>query len=233
MVATEISHVPEGTWDAGHEPRVGVLAVQGAFMAHAAMLARIGVRPVIVREPDAIAGLHGLVLPGGESTTMTLLMQANGLWSAVGAHIASGAPVLATCAGTILLAQRILDGRQDQDSLAVVDITVRRNGFGRQAESFEAPLDIPGEPPMKGVFIRAPVIEETGPGVDVLARVGAPYPPTPALCRSGNIFLTTFHPELTHDTRVHRAAFGPQGGTRTLADRDLIAAAGQVRPWPA
>lgn len=190
-------------------PRIGVLSVQGAFAAHARVLAELGAAPVLVREPDDLADLAGLVLPGGESTTMSLVARANGLWDALAKVVDEGVPTLATCAGVILLADDILDGRPDQRSLGAVQVAVRRNGFGRQVASFEADLALAGEDrPFPAVFIRAPLIERVGADVEVLATVDGPGGATPALCRDRTVVLSTFHPELTRDARVHELAFG-------------------------
>ncbi|HEY1619530.1 MAG TPA: pyridoxal 5'-phosphate synthase glutaminase subunit PdxT [Streptosporangiaceae bacterium] len=192
----------------GVRARIGVLSVQGAYAAHAAVLAAMGATPVAVLEPGDLDGLDGLVLPGGESTTMALLLRSGGLWDALAVFLASGLPVLGTCAGAILVARQILDGRAGQQSLGGADIAVRRNGFGRQVESFETDLAWPDGPPLPAVFIRAPVIERTGPGVQVLARLGESHGHSPVLCRDGHIVIATFHPELTGDQRVHELAFG-------------------------
>jgi 5'-phosphate synthase pdxT subunit len=190
-------------------PRVGVLSVQGAFTAHGHTLRRLGALPVLIRNPGELEDVAGVVLPGGESTTMSLLTQSNGLWDALHRVISSGVPVLATCAGVILLAQEVMDGRPDQRSLALADISVRRNGFGRQVHSFEADLTLPGDTdPFAGVFIRSPVIERVGPDVQVLACLNGPDGSTPVLCRDRNMLLSTFHPELTDDLRIHALAFG-------------------------
>lgn len=199
------------------ESRIGVLAVQGSFSAHAQVLARIGARTEVVRDPAQVSGLAGLVLPGGESTAMIHLMRANGLWDAVAEYLASDRPVLATCAGTILVAREVLDGRPGQDSFGAIDITVRRNGFGRQVDSFEEDLRVPGDPLLHGVFIRAPRIERTGPSVQVLAWTEGNNQRSPVLCRSGPLVVATFHPELTRDDRVHLAAFGAILGARVPA----------------
>ena len=165
-----------------------MLAVQGNFREHAAVLRRLGAEPVEVRLPEQLEGLDGLVVPGGESTAMLRLMGLYGLDEAVRAF---EAPILGTCAGMILL---------DRDHLGVVDIRTKRNAFGRQVRSFEADLDIGhGEEPVRAVFIRAPWIEEAGPGVEVLAEVDG----HPVLAREGRILVAAFHPELTDDTRVH------------------------------
>jgi 5'-phosphate synthase pdxT subunit len=187
---------------------IGVLSVQGAFDAHRQALRRLGATTVAVRTPDDLDGLAGLVLPGGESTAMSLLMRSNGLWSALAALLRDGVPVLATCAGVILVASELRDGRPDQGSLCAVDVSVRRNAFGRQSDSFEADLTLTtGDPPFPGVFIRAPVIERIGAEVEVLATFDGPGGPTPVLCRQRNVVMSTFHPELTDDPRVHRLAF--------------------------
>jgi 5'-phosphate synthase pdxT subunit len=168
--------------------RIGVLAVQGNFREHAAMLRGLGADVVEVRKAEQLDGLDGLVIPGGESTTFTRLMRLYGLDEGIRAF--SG-PVFGTCAGMIVL---------DRDHLGLVDLRVRRNAFGRQVASFEADLDITGETePMRAVFIRAPWIEEVGPGVEVLAEVDG----RPVLAREGRFLVASFHPELTGDTRLH------------------------------
>jgi 5'-phosphate synthase pdxT subunit len=165
-----------------------VLAVQGNFREHAAVLRRLGAEPVEVRLPEQLEGLDGLIVPGGESTAMLRLMGLYGLDEAVRAF---EAPIFGTCAGMILL---------DRDHLGVVDIRTKRNAFGRQVRSFEADLDLgDSEDPVRAVFIRAPWIEEAGPGVEVLAEVDG----HPVLAREGRILVAAFHPELTDDTRVH------------------------------
>jgi 5'-phosphate synthase pdxT subunit len=168
--------------------RIGVLAVQGNFREHAAVLRRLGAEPVEVRLPSELAGLDGLILPGGESTAITRLMRLYGLDEALGSF---DAPIFGTCAGMIVL---------DRDHLGVGDYTVRRNAFGRQVASFEADLDVGhGDEPLRAVFIRAPWIEDMGPEVEVLAEVDG----HPVLAREGRLLVASFHPELTDDTRVH------------------------------
>jgi 5'-phosphate synthase pdxT subunit len=181
--------------------KVGVLALQGAAARHGAMLARLGAEPVPVRAPEQVDGLDALVVPGGESTTISKLLETSGLFDPLAARLADGLPVLGTCAGMILLAGTILDGRDDQRCFGVVDAAVRRNAFGRQVDSFEADLDVArlGGPALRAVFIRAPVVERVGPGVDVLARVDD----RPVLCRQGPALVASFHPELGDDTRLH------------------------------
>ena len=168
--------------------RIGVLAVQGNFREHAAVLRRLGVEAVEVRTPAELAGLDGLVIPGGESTTFMRLMRLYGLDEAVRRF---GGPVLGTCAGMIVL------GR---DHLGLVDVEVSRNGYGRQVASFEADLDLDGETePLRGVFIRAPRVRDLGADVEVLAELDG----DPVLLREGRFLVASFHPELTDDTRVH------------------------------
>jgi 5'-phosphate synthase pdxT subunit len=168
-------------------PRIGVLAVQGNFREHAAMLRRLGADVAEVRKPEQLDGLDGLVIPGGESTTFTRLMRLYGLDEAVRAF---GRPILGTCAGMIVL------GRA---GLGLVDVEVRRNAFGRQVASFETDLDVGDGEPLRAVFIRAPWIEDAGPDVEVLAEVDG----HPVLARQGRILVAAFHPELTDDTRIH------------------------------
>jgi pyridoxal 5'-phosphate synthase pdxT subunit len=168
--------------------RIGVLALQGNFREHAAMLRRLGAQPVEVRKPEQLEGLDGLVIPGGESTTFMRLMRLYGLEDAIRRF---GQPVLGTCAGLIVL---------DREHLGLVDLEVARNAYGRQVASFEADLDLAGEEkPLRGIFIRAPWVEKAGAGVDVLAELDG----KPVLLRQGRFLVATFHPELTDDTRVH------------------------------
>jgi 5'-phosphate synthase pdxT subunit len=175
--------------------RIGVLAVQGNFREHAAVLRRLGVEPVEVRLPEQLEGLDGLILPGGESTAITRLMRLYGLDEALRRF---EAPVFGTCAGMIVL---------DRDHLGLADFRVQRNAFGRQVRSFEADLDVCAtrpsfrdcEKPLRGIFIRAPWIEDAGPDVEVLAEVDG----HPVLARQGRVLVAAFHPELTDDTRIH------------------------------
>lgn len=182
---------------------VGVLALQGDFAEHAAALLRVGASPLEVRLPADLDGLAGLIIPGGESTTIGKLLQETGLLTLLREQIAAGLPVWGTCAGAILLAKEVRDALPGQPLLGVMDIAVRRNAFGRQVQSFETELDVPalGTSPVPAVFIRAPQIEAAGPGVEVLARLpdGAI-----AAAREGQLLATAFHPELTPDTRFHR-----------------------------
>ena len=186
--------------------KVGVLALQGDVREHVSVLADIGAEPVEVRTPEDLSGVDALVLPGGESTTLSLLMESSGLTSAVAERLDEGMPALGTCAGMILLAREVHGGRPDQRSFGVVDISVRRNGFGRQLESFECELQVPvlGPPALPAVFIRAPVVEEVGAEVEVLASLRRPDgSTTPVLCRQGPHVVAAFHPELSGDGRIH------------------------------
>jgi len=181
--------------------KVGVLALQGASARHATMLSRLGVEPVACRLPPDLDDVDALVLPGGESTTMSMLLESSGLFDAIADGLRGGIPVLGTCAGMILLGAEILDGRSDQRCFAAVDISVRRNAFGRQVDSFEADLDVDGIDggPFRAIFIRAPFVERAGPEVEVLATVDG----HPVLCRQGTTTVAAFHPELSDDLRLH------------------------------
>jgi 5'-phosphate synthase pdxT subunit len=171
---------------------VGVLALQGGFEAHASVLATLGATSKEVRTPRDLDGIDGLIIPGGESTVMTLGIEREGLAGPLRDLIEGGTPTLGTCAGMIML---------DRDHLGVLDISVRRNAFGRQLASFETDLDVPelGEAPIRAVFIRAPWLDEAPDGVDVLAEVDG----HPVAVRQGHVLAVSFHPELTDDTRVH------------------------------
>ena len=186
--------------------KVGVLALQGAFAAHARVLESLGLAVSEVRTPEQLADVDALVLPGGESTTMSMMAERTGLIDPLLELVRSGRPVLGTCAGLILLAAEVVDGRADQRCLAGLDVTVRRNGFGRQVDSFETDVDVPvlDGPPFHAVCIRAPVVERVGDGVEVLASIDG----RPALVRQGAIMGTIFHPELAPDTRLHELFLG-------------------------
>ena len=182
-------------------PRVGVLAVQGAVREHVAAIRDVGATAVEVRLPRDLVDLDALILPGGESTTMRKLIDEYGLREPIAAMARGGAPMLGTCAGMILLADRIDDG--DEPVFRLLDIAVRRNAYGRQLDSFEADLDVPalGTEPLHGVFIRAPVVTDVGPAAEVLARDPDGQP---VAVRQGRVIATAFHPELTADRRLHR-----------------------------
>ena len=184
--------------------RVGVLALQGAFAEHRVALARLGCDAVDVRTPDQLATVEALAMPGGESTTMSKLLTTSGLFEALDARLRDGLPVFGTCAGMILLAREIADGRPDQRSFNAIDLSVQRNGYGRQVNSFEADLAVVGlNQPFRAVFIRAPKVNLCGPSVEVLAACDG----TPVLVRGGadgNVLCASFHPELTSDVRIHQ-----------------------------
>lgn len=181
--------------------RVGVLALQGAFAAHIDRLTSLGVESRAVRLPSDLVDIDALVLPGGESTTMSNLLCTFDLASPIREFVSSGRPVFGTCAGMILLADTILDGRPDQVALNAIDVVVRRNGYGRQVDSFETDVEVTGfDHPFHAVFIRAPRIERAATDVEVLAR----HDGDPVLVRRGNVLAASFHPELTSDDRVHR-----------------------------
>jgi 5'-phosphate synthase pdxT subunit len=191
---------------------VGVLALQGDVREHLAMLEHAGARAVPVRRLTELSEVDGLVLPGGESTTMSRLLESFELLEPLRARIADGMPAFGSCAGMILLAKQALDGRSDQQQLGGLDVVVRRNAFGRQVDSFEADLEfsgLTGEGPLHAVFIRAPWVEKVGDGVDVLARVQESQAAEGVAARivavrQGPVLATAFHPELTGDERVHR-----------------------------
>ncbi len=183
-------------------PRVGVLALQGDFREHIAVLRGLGADAVPVRRPEELERVAGLVIPGGESSVMDKLSRAFGLAEPLKAAIAGGLPVYGTCAGLIMLADAIVDGIAGQQSLGGLDVAVRRNAFGSQVDSFETDLDIPqlGPDPVHAVFIRAPIVESVGERATVLARV--PDGRVVAV-EQGNLLGTAFHPEITGDTRFH------------------------------
>jgi pyridoxal 5'-phosphate synthase pdxT subunit len=172
-------------------PTVGVLAIQGDFEAHARVLERLGARARAVRTRDDLEGLDGLVIPGGESTTMTIGIDRERLAEPLRELVRSGTPTLGTCAGLIVL---------DREHLGVLDLSSRRNAFGRQVQSFESDLQLDGFGPLRAVFIRAPWVEQHGPDVEVLAEVDG----HPVAVRQGNVVAVAFHPELTDDDSLHR-----------------------------
>lgn len=183
-------------------PRIGVLALQGAVDLHVHALERLGVEAVEVRRAEHLSRVDGLILPGGESSTISKLLVINELFDPLAERLNSGMPAFGTCAGMIMLSSEILDGRDDQLSFGAIDISVRRNAFGRQIDSFETDLNVIGLPeaPVHAVFIRAPVVERVGPGVEILAAVEEGRP---VACRQGSILVTSFHPELSADLRLH------------------------------
>jgi 5'-phosphate synthase pdxT subunit len=196
-------------------PRIGVLAVQGAVREHVSAIREVGAEPVEVRLPRDLVDLDALILPGGESTTMRRLIDAYGLREPIAALASTGAPLLGTCAGMILLADRLADG--ETPYFGLLDLEVRRNGYGRQLDSFEADLDAPalGDEPLHGVFIRAPLVTDVGAAAEVLAR---DPDGNPVAVRQGRVLATAFHPELTGDRRLHRLLLEMvSGGARRVA----------------
>lgn len=181
--------------------KVGVLALQGDVRRHVAALTELGAFPVEVRHPEDLAGIDGIVLPGGESTTMAMLLDSGELRAPLADVLRAGLPAFGTCAGMILLAGEVLDGRPGQPTFGAIDISVRRNAFGRQVDSFEVDLAFSevGPEPVHGVFIRAPIVERCGSGVEVLAWLDD----QPVACREGPVLVTSFHPELSGDLRLH------------------------------
>ncbi|MFM9134782.1 MAG: pyridoxal 5'-phosphate synthase glutaminase subunit PdxT [bacterium] len=191
-------------------PRIGVLALQGDVREHARALQQAGADPVEVGDAAGLASVAGLVVPGGESTTMSKIAVRDGLLGPLREARARGLPMYGSCAGMIMLADRVLDARPDQEFVGGLDITVRRTAFGRQVDSFEAEIPWPeddggsGPGPLTAVFIRAPWVEAVGPGVEVLGRLaGHGAPDTIVAVRQGPLLATAFHPELTGDLRVH------------------------------
>ena len=188
---------------------IGVLALQGDVAEHTAALRAVGAHPVPVRRPAELGAVTGLVLPGGESTAIGRLLEVAGLTGPLRAAVAGGLPVFGSCAGMILLARELVDGEAGQPTLGGLDVTVRRNAFGRQVDSFETDLDVadldgagvPGR--LHAVFIRAPRVERAGPGVRVLARTGPAHGDSIVAVRERNVLATAFHPEATGDRRLH------------------------------
>jgi pyridoxal 5'-phosphate synthase pdxT subunit len=181
--------------------KVGVLALQGDVREHVLVLADAGASPVEVRTREQLEDVSALVIPGGESTTIARLARLYGLVEPIRERAADGMPVLGTCAGMIVMAERVLDG---EPLLSLVDATIRRNAYGRQVDSFETDLDVEGAGPVRGVFIRAPWVEEVGPDVRVLAEHGG----RPVVLEQGNLVAAAFHPELAGDARLHEYVIG-------------------------
>lgn len=182
--------------------KVAVLAMQGAFREHAETLDALGAEAVLLRRAEQLAGVDAVFLPGGESTTIGRLLVTAELLDPLRDALSDGLHAFGTCAGLILLARDVLDGRDDQPALDAIDVTVRRNAYGRQRESFETDLDVEGlaDGPFPGVFIRAPAIERVGPTVTVLAT----HDDRPVLAREGHVWVACFHPELSDDLRLHQ-----------------------------
>lgn len=181
-------------------PTIGILALQGAFGAHELSVRRLGADTLQVRTPDDLDRVDALVMPGGESTTMSHLLATSQLFDPIAKRLADDMPTFGTCAGMILLSTHVHDAREDQRSFASLDVDVRRNAYGRQVDSFEVDLDVAGlEEPFHAMFIRAPRVERVGPGVEVLAE----HDGVAVLVRQGPILAASFHPELTDDSRIH------------------------------
>ena len=202
---------------------IGVLALQGDVREHVAALGDLGEEAVLVRRPADLAGLGGIVLPGGESTTLSMLLESSGLFGPLAGALDAGLPAFGTCAGLVLLSSEVLDGRPDQRFFGRLHCTVRRNGYGPQVNSFETAVAATGvlddDGPLPAVFIRAPVVVEVGPEVEVLAVLsrGDGGPASPVVCRQGPVLATTFHPELTGDRRLHRIFLGMTGTRSPVA----------------
>jgi 5'-phosphate synthase pdxT subunit len=210
------------TGKAASRPRIGVLAVQGAVAEHEAALADVGARSCRVRSVADLAGVDGLVIPGGESTTFGLVAGESGLLDAVRQRVDDGLPVFGTCAGMIMLARGIAGGGA-QPLIGGMDIVVRRNAFGRQVNSFEADVAVSavGDPPMRGIFIRAPWIEQAGSSVEVLAE----HAGHPVAARDATRIVAAFHPELTDDRRLHRLFVDGIRGAVTEQEEDTVVGA--------
>lgn len=206
MNASVASPVP-GAQQTPTRPTIGVLALQGDVREHVAALAQCGAEPVLVRRASELAAVDALVLPGGESTTISKLLEVFELLEPLRARLREGMPAFGSCAGMILLASEVLDTRPDAEHLSGIDMTVRRNAFGRQVDSFETDLEFAGlnGGPMRAVFIRAPWVERAGAGVEVLATVpSGPFAGRIVAVRQGRVVATSFHPEVTGDLRVHK-----------------------------
>ncbi|WP_433733568.1 pyridoxal 5'-phosphate synthase glutaminase subunit PdxT [Nocardia sp. CA-129566] len=206
MNASVASPVP-GAQQIPTRPTIGVLALQGDVREHVAALAQCGAEPVLVRRASELAAVDALVLPGGESTTISKLLEVFELLEPLRARLREGMPAFGSCAGMILLASEVLDTRPDAEHLSGIDMTVRRNAFGRQVDSFETDLEFAGlnGGPMRAVFIRAPWVERAGAGVEVLATVPTgPFAGRIVAVRQGRVVATSFHPEVTGDLRVHK-----------------------------
>ena len=193
--------------------KVGVLALQGAYASHLQTFASLGVEALEVRTAEDLGKIDRLVIPGGESTTISMLLDSNGIRGPIQESISEGMPVFGTCAGMIVLATEVLDWRDDQKPLGAIDITVRRNAFGRQVDSFESEIEVSGlDEPFPSVFIRAPIVESIGEGVEVFSRVDEKI----VLCGTDSILVASFHPELSNDGRIHEMflSLEPSGSQR-------------------
>jgi 5'-phosphate synthase pdxT subunit len=195
-------------------PTIGVLALQGAFASHVRAFADLDVATREIRTPEHLDGVDALVIPGGESTKIGKLLVTTGLHASISDRLAAGMPVFGTCAGMILLATDVLDGRSDQIGFGALDVSVRRNGYGRQVDSFETDVAVDGlDRPFHAVFIRAPKVESVGAGVTVVAS----HDGVPVLVRRDHVMAASFHPELTDDTRLHQLFLTLVGAARRAA----------------
>lgn len=190
---------------------IGVLALQGDFRNHVQMLDKVGVQSRLIHSRLDLASIDGIIIPGGESTTISMLLESSDLFEPIAKMLGEGFPAFGTCAGMILLSSNIVDGRADQRAFGAIDIEVRRNGFGRQIASFETDINVLGIDgmPLKAAFIRAPVVEKVSPEVEVLATVEYSFPDSstrsiPVICKQGKVLVSSFHPEIVGDERLHK-----------------------------
>jgi len=202
--------------------KIGILALQGDFIEHTYIISKLGACPVAVRQPEQLEGLDGLIIPGGESTTMLKLMHEYNLFQPIKEFAHSGLPIMGTCAGMVLLAKKVFN--PDMNTLALMDIEVRRNAFGRQVDSFETIISMPslGDEPFTAVFIRAPIIENSGPAVDIMGRLADGRI---VAARQGNILALSFHPELINDSRIHSYFLEITAGFKSEDGKEAISKA--------
>jgi len=202
--------------------KIGILALQGDFIEHTYIISKLGACPVAVRQPEQLEGLDGLIIPGGESTTMLKLMHEYNLFQPIKEFAHSGLPIMGTCAGMVLLAKKVFN--PDMNTLALMDIEVRRNAFGRQVDSFETIISMPslGDEPFTAVFIRAPIIENSGPAVDIMGRLADGRI---VAARQGNILALSFHPELSNDSRIHSYFLEITAGFKSEDGKEAISKA--------
>jgi len=202
--------------------KIGILALQGDFIEHTYIISKLGACPVAVRQPEQLEGLDGLIIPGGESTTMLKLMHEYNLFQPIKEFAHSGLPIMGTCAGMVLLSKKVFN--PDMNTLALMDIEVQRNAFGRQVDSFETIISMPslGDEPFTAVFIRAPIIENSGPAVDIMGRLADGRI---VAARQGNILALSFHPELSNDSRIHSYFLEITAGFKSEDGKEAISKA--------
>ena len=202
--------------------KIGILALQGDFIEHTYIISKLGAHSVAVRQPEQLEGLDGLIIPGGESTTMLKLMHEYNLFQPIKELVYSGLPVMGTCAGIVLLAKKVFN--PDMNTLSLMDIEVRRNAFGRQVDSFETIISMPslGDEPFAAVFIRAPLIENSGPDIDIMGRLADGRI---VAARQGNILAFSFHPELSNDSRIHSYFLEITAGFKSEDRKEVISKA--------